>query len=109
MARRIPATITPVILIGCAHPTPAIAHGFGQRYDLPIPLSFYLWGAGAAVAFSFAIFALSVTDEWGAPPLPSRSLRIDGAAYAASVIVATILRALGCALFILVVLAGFFG
>src|SRR5262245_66235096 len=38
--------------------TPAAAHGFGQRYDLPIPLSFYLAGAAAAVVVSFIIVGL---------------------------------------------------
>ena len=31
----------------------AVAHGFGQRYDLPVPLSLYAVGAAAAVALSF--------------------------------------------------------
>lgn len=38
--------------------TPAQAHGFGQRYDLPIPLSFYVFGAGATVALSFVMAAM---------------------------------------------------
>lgn len=38
--------------------TPSLAHGFGPRYDLPIPLTFYIAGAGAIVALSFAAFAL---------------------------------------------------
>ena len=33
------------------------AHGFGARYDLPIPLSLYLAGAGLTVAVSFAMLA----------------------------------------------------
>src|SRR5262249_22152086 len=33
--------------------TPASAHGFGQRYDLPIPLSFYVGAVGAAIIVSF--------------------------------------------------------
>ena len=37
---------------------PARAHAFGQRYDLPLPLDFYLAGAGGAVALSFVIVAL---------------------------------------------------
>src|SRR5262245_24112765 len=37
---------------------PAQAHGFGQRYELPLPLSLYLLAAGAAVVLSFVIFAL---------------------------------------------------
>ena len=37
---------------------PAAAHGFGQRYDLPVPLSLYLGGAAAAIVFSFVLIAL---------------------------------------------------
>ena len=33
--------------------TPAAAHAFAERYDLPLPLGFYLAAAGAAVALSF--------------------------------------------------------
>lgn len=36
---------------------PAEAHGLAQRYDLPIPLNVYLFGAGAAVALSFLAVA----------------------------------------------------
>ena len=31
------------------------AHGFGERYDLPIPLSYFLLGSALAVALSFAV------------------------------------------------------
>src|SRR5262245_23471449 len=44
----------------CLLATPAGAHGFGQRYELPVPLSLYLFRAGAAVALSFALFGLFV-------------------------------------------------
>ena len=43
--------------------TPADAHGFGQRYDLPIPLSFYLFGTAAAVVVTFIIVALLVREH----------------------------------------------
>ena len=33
---------------------PAYAHGFGERYDLPVPLYLYVTGAGLAVVLSFA-------------------------------------------------------
>ena len=39
---------------------PAGAHGFGQRYELPLPLTLYLWGAAATVAFSFVVVGLFV-------------------------------------------------
>ena len=45
-----------VMALGAA--TPALAHAFGQRYDLPVPLGLYLFGAGAAVAVSFVLIAL---------------------------------------------------
>src|SRR5215472_18424047 len=34
---------------------PAAAHGFGQRYDLPLPLALYLTGVAAAIVFSFVV------------------------------------------------------
>lgn len=39
-------------------PLTASAHGIGQIYALPVPLRYYLLGAGVAVAFSFFIIAL---------------------------------------------------
>ena len=36
----------------------AFAHALAQRYDLPLPLGFFLAAAGAAIAVSFAILAL---------------------------------------------------
>lgn len=45
-------TICAFVTTGQAH-----AHGFGARYDLPIPLSLYLAGAGLTVAVSFAMLA----------------------------------------------------
>ena len=37
---------------------PALAHGFGPTYDIPIPLWLYLYGAAAAVVLAFAPLAL---------------------------------------------------
>ena len=34
------------------------AHAFGQRYDLPIPLSYFMAGAAATVALSFVVIGL---------------------------------------------------
>lgn len=61
---RLPAAI--VLLAGSAAATPAWAHGFGPRYSLPIPPSYYLVGAGAAVAMSFVVVALFL-DRGRAP------------------------------------------
>src|SRR5256886_5379749 len=53
--------------------TPAAAHGFGQRYDLPIPLSFYLFGASAAVVVTFVIVGLFVRE----PARPQAQMGIE--------------------------------
>src|SRR5215470_15795082 len=90
--------------------TPAAAHGFGQRYDLPIPLSFYLVGAAAAVVVSFLIVGLFVRE---APRVHSYP-RIDLIAaplgrWLASPSVALALKSLALAGFIITILAGFRG
>ena len=89
---------------------PALAHGFGARYDLPIPLSLYLAGAGLTVAMTFLILALFMRsaapiDEYRRIDLTHTACgRLLGAP---GVLLAW--RALGVALFLLVVAAGLFG
>lgn len=53
---------------------PAAAHGFGQRYDLPLPLALYLFGAGFAVAVSFLIVGLFVRGAPRGAPHPRLDL-----------------------------------
>src|SRR5438067_4247251 len=57
----------------CAFAAPAWAHGFGQRYDLPLPLSLYLFGTAAAVILSFVVVGLFARHTPGARGYP----RID--------------------------------
>jgi hypothetical protein len=88
--------------------TPASAHGFGQRYDLPLPLSLYLFGAAAAVVFSFVVVGLFVRST---PPARAYS-RVDLFDYPLGKLVAALgvplkLTALG--LFAAMLVAGFFG
>ena len=52
----------------------ALAHGFGQRYDLPVPLWLYLYGAGSAVLLSFVVFGLFVGGRDGGARLPQAEL-----------------------------------
>ena len=86
------------------------AHGFGARYDLPIPLSLYLAGAGLTVALSFAMLALFVrsapsADDYRRINLmrtaPGRLLGAPGVLLAC--------RMLVVALFVLVIAAGLLG
>jgi hypothetical protein len=45
---------------------PALAHGFGARYDLPVPLWLYLFGSAAAVVLSFVVVGLFAGEGGGA-------------------------------------------
>ncbi len=92
-------------LLGFAVTSPAVAHGFGQRYDLPIPLAFYIWGAGATVALSFVGFALFLRQEHEASAL-AIEWQSQGALVGAVVLIA---RALAVGMLILVIVAGLFG
>ena len=44
-----------VLIFTMLNTTVIFAHGFGERYDLPIPLSYFVFGASATVALSFVI------------------------------------------------------
>src|SRR5438552_1082553 len=48
----------------------ADAHGFGQRYDLPLPLSFYLFGTAAAVVLSFVVVGIFARHAPGTRSYP---------------------------------------
>src|SRR5438270_817684 len=52
------ATLTAALALLLVLGHAARSHGLGQRYDLPLPLGYFLLGAGAAVALSFVILAL---------------------------------------------------
>lgn len=83
-------------------PSTASAHGIGQVYALPVPLQYYLLGAGLAVAFSFFILALFLnkkqdqkTDRLVAMPWLSKAL--------------IVLRVIGLSLLLLTVFTGILG
>jgi hypothetical protein len=84
----------------------ASAHGFGQRYDLPIPLSFYLWGAGATVALSFVILVVFFTSERAIRPLPTFVVPLPSTVERTLRLVC---GAIGLVGFITVIIAGFLG
>ena len=94
------------LLLAAAAPSPLNAHGFGQRYDLPIPLWLYLLGAGAAVGFSFIMVATVIPARRSGDrrlrfPLPGGGM--VGRSIASAVRVAAFM------LFALVVIAGLIG
>ena len=55
---RLPAITTVAFSLVLAWARPAMAHGFGPTYDIPIPLWLYLYGAAAAVVLAFVPLAL---------------------------------------------------
>ena len=61
---RMPALL--LVAAGALAAQPVYAHGFGERYDLPVPLEYYLLGAAATVALSFVVIGVFVR---GAPGL----------------------------------------
>jgi hypothetical protein len=108
MRRRVGLLVALAVIVALAGAAPANAHGFGARYDLPIPLSFYLWGAGAVVALSFAVFALLLGAE-GAMRPPTLSIAATGWPGALGCAMATALRLAGVVVLAVVVAAGFLG
>lgn len=48
-----------------APPVPIFLHGFGARYDLPIPLTLYLYGAGAIVVLTFVLVGVFTRRDEG--------------------------------------------
>ena len=83
------------------------AHGFGQRYDLPLPLWLYLIGAGLTVALSFVFLALWRRDD--AAPYQGDYARLLVRHIPAARAINLALRLLVLALYVLVIVAGLVG
>ena len=91
---------------GTAH-----AHGFGERYDLPLPLNLFVAGAAATVAASFVVLSVFVSGESGRvsyPRLDLLRLPLAGPVLSSRALVG-LLRALGVAVLVLLVAAGLIG
>jgi hypothetical protein len=96
--------------VGLGSSAAAHAHAFGQRYDLPVPLTLYLLGAAAAVLLSFVVFAAFVryTPRRLSYPRVNLLRCALGRLLAHAAVIFT-LRLVAVAMLILVVLAGFYG
>ncbi len=88
-------------LLACCHEVHA--HAFQERYELPLPLAYFLVGAGLAVALSFVVVAL--VTRHGAR-LPHHTFTLPEPLVG---LLTGALRALGLVLFFLSVTAGFWG
>ena len=86
------------------------AHGFGARYDLPLPLSLYLAGAALTVAVSFAMLAVFMRSA----PVSDAHWRLNltrtaGGRFLLAPRFLLACRTLAVALFLVVVAAGLCG
>ncbi|MDH3315615.1 MAG: hypothetical protein OER43_07620 [Gammaproteobacteria bacterium] len=82
-------------------PPPALAHAFGERYDLPIPLGLFLAGAGATILLTFLLLAMMLRT----PPESARPAALN---LSRGGICAKLAQRLGSVLRILSVLSFFF-
>ena len=91
-------------LLVMAVPAPALAHGIGGRADLPVPIEFFLYGAGVVLVVSFIALAVLWPEPrlQGGPrskPVTSKPIGWPGRA----------LSGVGVVAFLLVVVAGLVG
>ena len=94
----------------CTPASSAQAHGFGQRYDLPLPLSFYIAGACVAIVVTFLIVGLFVRDVPRSQAYPRLDLSASRLGrLIASPGLAFALNLCGLAIFIITIIAGFRG
>jgi len=89
---------------------PAAGHGLGERYDLPLPLGLYLSGAALVVALSFLVpiaLARMAPKIVGRAPIRIPFLKIPHCPCGRALVV--VVRSSSVLLFILLLIAGFFG
>ncbi|HIC62176.1 MAG TPA: hypothetical protein EYO72_05600, partial [Marine Group III euryarchaeote] len=97
--------------IGTIAFSPIVAgHGFGERYDLPVPLWLWVTGAGATIVLSFVIVGVFSRNH-GATTAYSRVnlLEVSLLRSFAHRVPLAIVRAVAVILLIATVLAGFVG
>jgi hypothetical protein len=90
-------------------PAEVLAHGFAVRYDLPIPLGFFLAGAGATVALSFLLLALYARNPARADRGPTHIVSPAIGRILSNRWVALSLQSISVALFLLVLATALFG
>ncbi len=91
--------------------SPAYAHGFGERYDLPLPLNMFMIGAAATVAASFVVIGLFVNKPPGTFRYPTFNLLTVPAlgAVLRNRVFTGAIKLLGVAVFLLLIATSIFG
>ncbi len=97
--------VTPLLFV-----RDAVAHGFGQRYDLPVPLLLWIVGAGATILLSFVLVAMFARGSQSASDYPRVNLlRWRIARTLSRPILLFVFRIIGVIVFGVTLVAGFFG
>lgn len=87
----------------------AYSHGFGERYDLPIPLVYFIVGAAAAVAISFLVIGWFLRQSRREFEYPRIDLYRTNVFRIALQFVSTLLGVFAVLLLVLTVVSGLFG
>ena len=87
-------------------PQVALAHAFGERYELPVPVWLFIVGGALTVTVTFVIVAAFARA--GAERYANARVPLAGAALA-NPVTRSALKALGVAALVLAIAAGFFG
>ena len=98
-----------LVVLLMSWPAEALAHGFAVRYDLPLPLGFFLAGAGATVALSFLLLALFARSPARADRGPTYVVSPTIGRILSNHWVAGVLQSVSVALFLLVLATALFG
>ena len=111
--RRIGATgaVVVVLLAVAGGGGAASAHGFGERYDLPIPLNLFLVGAAATVGLSFVVIGLFVRPRSRSFTYPTYNLLGNDVlrAVLANQFLLNAVRLVSVLLFLLIISTSLFG
>ena len=86
------------------------AHGFGERYDLPIPLTFFLIGAGLTIIFSFFLLLLfykqnKKTNEFKSPVIINQNT-LNNISFK---LIKSFIKISSVFIFLLIILTGYLG
>jgi len=106
---RWPPAACAVAALAAVLATPVQAHGFGQRYDLPLPLWLYLWATAAAIVLSFVVAGLFLRRARTSDAYPRVVLGGALARLVAGPWLAPVLSSASAILFLTAIAAGFWG
>ncbi len=105
----LPAAATPLLLLAFSA-APVYGHGFGERYDLPLPLSYFAAAGASAVILSFVVVGLFVRAEGGPGSYPRFNLfRYAPVRFVLTVPFLWAARVASVFLFFLIIATGLFG